>query len=99
MTDAELAAARLTALLDAEREITALRCEVAHLRGVRAGMDERLRTMVPNDKATAAERAAVVAYLQYLRSLQPDRMTVVAVSLHILSGSIERGEHRRKETK
>jgi len=32
VTDAELAAERLTALLEAEREITALRAEVAHER-------------------------------------------------------------------
>ena len=64
VTDAELGAERLAALLDAERENTALRAEVMYLRAERAGMDEWLRTMVPNDKATAAERAAVVAWLR-----------------------------------
>ena len=46
MTDAELAAARLTALLDAERENTALRIEVARLRGERAAVVAWLRTEV-----------------------------------------------------
>lgn len=43
MTDAALAAERLAALLDAERENTALRAEVAHLRGERAAVVAYLR--------------------------------------------------------
>lgn len=84
MTDAELAAARLIELLDAERENTALRAEVMYLRAERDGMDEWLRKMVPNDKATAAERAAVVAWL--LCNHYDDT-----------AERIERGEHRREE--
>ena len=62
-------------------------------------MVERIRDLALQAAAqmAAEERAAVVAFLQHLRASQPDRMTVVAVSLHILSGSIERGEHRRGE--
>ena len=82
----DLAAARLNALLEAERENTALRAEVMYLRAARAGMDEWLRTMVPNDKATAAERAAVVAWLY--RNHYDDT-----------AARIERGEHRREEEK
>jgi hypothetical protein len=85
MTDAELGAERLAALLDAERENTALRAEVMYLRAERAGMDEWLRTLVPNDKATAQERAAVVAWLRRAPALQH------------YAGCIERGEHRREE--
>jgi len=46
VTDANLAAARLAALLDAERENTALRAEVAHLRGERAATVAFLRKQV-----------------------------------------------------
>ena len=56
MTDAELAAARLVALLEAEREITALRVEVMYLRGERAAVAARLAYL-------REERAAVVAWL------------------------------------
>lgn len=43
-----------------------------------------------------AERAAVVAWL---RSLQPHNTEVVAVYLQMLADVIERGDHRREETK
>ena len=62
--------------------------EVERLRGERASMDEWLRTMVPNDKATAAERAAVVAFL---------RDEYDTHSVHDAADHIERGEHRREE--
>ena len=45
MTDAELAEARLTALLDAERENTALRAEVERLRGERPAVVRYLRAV------------------------------------------------------
>ena len=67
-----------------EASIRDLIAEVEHLRGERAGMDEWLRTMVPNDKATAAERAAVVAFVRGAR-------------IDGLADAIERGEHRREE--
>ena len=91
MTDAELAAERLTALLDAERENIALRAEVSYL-----------RACVPPTRPTdyghevwtaalraevAAERAAVVAWL---REEYDTHTTQDAAD------TIERGEHRRE---
>jgi hypothetical protein len=87
VTDAEIAAERLTALLDAERENTVLRAEVSYL-----------RACVPPTRPTdyghevwtaalraevAAERAAVVAWLRE------------APALRHYADCIERGEHRR----
>jgi hypothetical protein len=66
--------------------------EVEHLRGERAGMDEWLRTMIPNDKATAAERAAVVAWLRAQAYL-----TLYEATPSDVADAIERGEHRRGE--
>ena len=99
MTDAELAAERLAALLDAGRENTALRAEVMYLRAERDGMDEWLRTMVPNDKATAAERAAVVAWLRKCEMvcLADDVEDAVSWAYGRSWRAIERGEHRREE--
>ena len=101
MTDAELGAERLAALLDAERENTALRAEVERLRAERAGMDEWLRTMIPNDKATAAERAAVVAWLRSEAEASAQTFTgqawVWAKRIDDMADEIERGEHRREE--
>jgi len=48
VTDAELAAERLTALLDAERENIALRAEVAYHRGERAAVVAWLREVAPS---------------------------------------------------
>ena len=71
----DLAAERLTALLDSERENTALRAEVAHLRG---------------------ERTAVVAFLRACE----DESCVFADDIAFqFAAEIERGEHRREETK
>jgi hypothetical protein len=60
MTDAELAAARLIELLDTCRENTALRVEVAHLRGERAAVVAWLReeydTHTTQDAADTIER-------------------------------------------
>ena len=67
-------------------QLAALVAEVERLRGERASMDEGLQTMVPNDKATAAERAAVVAWLEKAGWMP----SMVDVFRH--------GEHRRKET-
>jgi hypothetical protein len=46
------------------------------------------------EQARVLERDAVTAWL---RSLQPNRMTVMVISVHVLSEAIERGEHRRGE--
>ena len=46
------------------------------------------------EQARVLERDAVTAWL---RVLQPDRCAIVAVSLHVISDAIERGEHRRRE--
>ena len=91
----DLAAERLDALLDAERENTALRAEVMYLRAERAGTDEWLRTMVPNDKATAAERAAVVAWLR--ASVSPGSADDLYDGVRWRADEIENGEHRRGE--
>lgn len=94
MTDAELAAEQLAALLDAERENTALRAEVMYLRAERASTDEWLRTMVPNDKATAAERAAVVVWLRGRQ--EAAEWALIAAGYEHAADAIERGEHRRE---
>ena len=84
-------------------QLAAIVEEVERLRGERASMDEWLRTMVPNDKATAAERTAVVAWLR-LRERQienwpPGGMNEISLTYNIIATSIERGEHRREEEK
>ena len=81
----ELSEARLAALLDAERENTALRQQVAELTALGVSLH----------KAAAAgrdnERTAVVAWLRVAWG------AVNLVSTEIVSAEIERGEHRRGE--
>ena len=87
----DLAAERLDALLDAERENTALRAEVSRLRVINAD----LRRMVDGlETAAHEERAAVVSYL---RGLADDYGVCLDLSLDEQADIIERGEHRRKE--
>jgi len=84
---ADLAAARLVALLDAERENTALRAQVADY-----------RRMIDGLKAAAhEERAAVVAWLR--AKADTDRWVVTATAYRLAADTIERGEHRREEKK
>ena len=98
MTDAELAAERLTALLDAERENIALRAEVSYL-----------RACVPPTRPTdyghevwtaalraevAAERAAVVAFLR--ASVSPGFADDLYDGVRWRADEIENGEHRRE---
>jgi hypothetical protein len=86
----DLAAERLDALLDAERENTALRAEVLRLRVINAD----LRRMVDGlETAAHEERAAVVSYL---RGLADDYGVCLDLSLAEQAAIIERGEHRRK---
>jgi hypothetical protein len=54
VTDAELGAEQLAALLDAERENTTLRAEVAHLRGERAAVVAWLREQALQSHPDAA---------------------------------------------
>ncbi len=104
MTDAELAAERLAALLDAERENTALRAEVERLRAEVS----YLRACVPPTRPTdyghevwtaalraevAAERAAVVAWL---RSQVSQAAGDDDYAYDHAADVIERGEHRRE---
>ena len=87
----DLAAERLDALLDAERENTALRAEVSRLRVINAD----LRRMVDGlETAAHEERASVVSFML-------DGETACAhcgdSAVVELAHRIERGEHRRKE--
>ena len=108
MTDAELGAERLAALLDAERENTALRAEVERLRGEVS----YLRACVPPTRPTdyghevwtaalraevAAERAAVVAWLREVSEPRFPRNEQEQGIVFRLAHKIERGEHRRGE--
>jgi hypothetical protein len=90
MTDAELAEARLAALLDAERENTALIAEVERLRAERHldNVDLAQAYDFARNKGETMEREAVVAYL-----LAPGTGCDNAA----LAEVIERGEHRREE--
>ena len=83
----ELSEARLAALLDAERENTALRQQVAELTAL--GVSLHKAAAAGRD----AERAAVVAWLRVAWG------AVNLVSTDIVSAEIERGEHRREEEK
>jgi hypothetical protein len=89
MTDAELAEARLAALLDAERENTALIAEVERLRAERHldNVDLAQAYDFARNKGETMEREAVVAYL-----LAPGTGCDNAA----LAEVIERGEHRRE---
>jgi len=101
----DLAAERLAALLDAERENTALRAEMERLRAEVS----YLRACVPPTRPTdyghevwtaalraevAAERAAVVAYM---RGLADDYGVCLDLSLAEQADIIERGEHRKED--
>ena len=77
----DLAAERLTALLDAERENTALRAEVAMIQKEIAALHAVLLEIGSRNRS---ERAAVVAFVRGAR-------------LDDLAAAIERGEHRRGE--
>ncbi len=93
MNDLKDIKARLDALLDAERENTALRAEVARLRVINAD----LRRMVDGlETAAHEERAAVVSYL---RGLADDYGVCLDLSLAEQADIIERGEHRREGDK
>ena len=61
MTDAELAAERLAALLDAERENTALRAEIAELR---AREEWLAHAVEATDAGRCDDRDAVVKFLR-----------------------------------
>ena len=89
MTDAGLAAARLTALLAAEREIERLRAQRI--------LDNEDLTHSFDLGLVAGERRERAALVAWLRSLQPHNTEVVAVYLQMLADVIERGEHRREE--
>jgi len=88
----DLAAERLDALLDAERENTALRAEVSRLRVIHSD----LRRMVDGlETAAHEERAAVVAWLREVRDTS--ETAYASDDLDYAIAVIERGEHRREE--
>jgi len=98
MTDAELAAERLAALLDAERENTALRAEVERLRGevsyLRACVPPTRPTDYGHEVWTAALRAEAKAertdVVAWLRATEPTRMWAALLDA---ADAVERGEH------
>jgi hypothetical protein len=92
--NADLAAERLAALLDAERENTALR-ELLDAKSHEAGLYARRMEQAQRsrDDARAEERAAVVAWL----NAEAER--VDCGHIEDLADRIERGEHRREEEK
>lgn len=96
MTDAELAAERLAALLDAERENTALRAEVERLRSINDDylleMGRQHALLRDQKRGENAERAAVVAWLRAEAYL-----TLYEATPQDVADCIERGEHRRGE--
>jgi len=96
---------RVAALLELERENTALRAEVEHLRLTVAALRASVPPTHPSDygheawtaalrDAVAAERAAVVAWLRAQRGLSGS--SLVPSIANGLATSIERGEHRRE---
>ena len=101
MTEAELAEARLDALLDAEREIAALRREVSYLRAcvpptrpTDYGHEVWTETVRAEVKT---ERAAVVAWLRGFDT--ESASSDIRWCIRGLANCIERGEHRREEEK
>ena len=88
----DLAAARLAALWDAERENTALRAEVERLRELllNAGWPQESEGLAV--LAQQAERAAVVAWLR-----TASQWMVTNDPLNEEADAIERGEHRSEE--
>ena len=104
MSPAEVERDRVAALLELERENTALRAEVERLRLTVAALRASVPPTHPPDygheawtaalrDAVDAERAAVVAFLTGENDARC-RFVSDAVAMRI-----ERGEHRRKETK
>ena len=104
----DLAAERLAALLDAERENTALRAEVERLRGEVSYLRACVPPTRPTDyghevwaaarhEAVAEERAAVVAWLRAKAEGMPDLWAVTATAYHLAANTFEDGEHRREE--
>lgn len=95
MTDAELAAERLAALLDAERENARLR-ELLDAKSHEAGLYARRMEQAQRsrDEARAEERAAVVAWLL---AGTADCAACMDEAVVRLAREIERGEHRREE--
>ena len=91
----DLAAARLAALLDAERENTALRVEVERLRELllNAGWPREAEGLAV--LAQQAERAAVVAWLRERQEAAEWALT--AAGYEHAADAIERGDHRREE--
>lgn len=79
----DLAAERLAALLDAERENTALRTKVADYRRMIDGLET----------AAHEERAAVVAHLRRRALVQPNVRS--GLLLGAVADAIERAEHRK----
>ena len=99
--NADLAAARLTTLLDAERENTALR-ELLDAKSHEAGLYARRMEQAQRsrDEARAEERAAVVAWLR--RKATDDFCALrvkEACDAEKSANDIERGEHRREGDK
>ena len=95
----DLAAERLAALLDAERENTALRALLdakSHEAGLHARRMEQAQRS--RDDARAEERAAVVALLRSgARAHDEANVPVFAALIAEYADLIERGEHRREE--
>ena len=85
----ELSEARLAALLDAERENTALRQQVAELTAL--GVSLHKAAAAGRD----AERAAVVAWLR--SEAESENPFYAQSNLDYAATMIERGEHRREE--
>jgi hypothetical protein len=100
MTDAELAEARLAALLDAERENTALIAEVERLRAERHldNVDLAQAYDFARNKGETLEREAVVSWLRRNPGVSRAPECVTAMTPFECADAIERGEHRRKET-
>jgi hypothetical protein len=98
MTDAELAEARLAALLDAERENTALIAEVERLRAERHldNVDLAQAYDFARNKGETMEREAVVAWL-LAEARRPGGSPDEKRLLSSITRDIERGEHRREE--
>jgi Fe-S cluster assembly iron-binding protein IscA len=93
LDEAQLAAERLAALLDAERENTALRALLdakSHEAGLYARRMEQAQRS--RDEAIREERATVVAWLRG-HSMAPYAQS----NLDYAATMIERGEHRREE--
>jgi hypothetical protein len=90
VTDAELAAERLTALLDAEREIERLRAQ-------RILSNEDFARAFDMGLA-AGERRATAAVVAWLREqAEAAEWALTAAGYEHAADAIERGEHRRED--